>query len=173
MPLSVLAHGDVANCRGHQNSLGAFEGAQHDLDGKLGPILSPPDELNSRPDLLRQCLGCGTGSVGDQPLRETLQNNALHLLAYQLIAAISKLAFRLDIQEHNLSILIDDYHRIRGRLEQTSVPGLHLHQVLLIISAYSDIASRSCNKLNSPPNANDPGENVFVIPGNAGRAGVF
>ena len=46
--------GDVADRRGHQDSFGAFQRAQHHLDRKLAAILSPPGELNPRADLLRQ-----------------------------------------------------------------------------------------------------------------------
>ncbi len=37
-----LAHADVADRRRDQNSFGAFERAQHDLDGKVAAIFPPP-----------------------------------------------------------------------------------------------------------------------------------
>ena len=41
MLLRLLAHADVADRRRHQDSFGAFQRAQHDLDRKLAAILAP------------------------------------------------------------------------------------------------------------------------------------
>ena len=98
MRFRIFAHADVPDRRRHQDAFGAFERAQHDLNRKLTSIPSPSVQFNSRSDLLRQCLGCGSGTVRDQPFRETLRNDVLYLLPYQFIAAVSELLFRLNIQ---------------------------------------------------------------------------
>ena len=41
MRFGVPAHADVADGRGDQDSFGAFERAQHDLDGKLAAVFAP------------------------------------------------------------------------------------------------------------------------------------
>ena len=45
LPFCVFAHTDIADCGGHQNTPGTIERAQHDLDGKLAAVLSPPREF--------------------------------------------------------------------------------------------------------------------------------
>ena len=54
MLVRLLAHADVADRRGHQDSFGAFQRAQHHLDRKLAAVLAQRDEFNARADLLRQ-----------------------------------------------------------------------------------------------------------------------
>src|SRR5664280_2969431 len=87
----ILAHADVADGRSHQDSFGAFQRAQHDLDRKLAAILAPRDELNAGSDLLRQRLCRGSLSVRYQPLREALWNDVGDLLPKQLVATVSEL----------------------------------------------------------------------------------
>jgi hypothetical protein len=70
------------------------------------------------------------GSVGDQPFREALGNDVLHLLPDQFIAAVSELFLRLNIQQDDLPALVHHHHRIRSRLQQPAVPALHLRQML-------------------------------------------
>ncbi len=65
---------------GHQDALGAFQRAQHDLDRKRAAVLAPADQLDPGADLLRQRIFRGAQRVGDQPLRETLRNDVLDRL---------------------------------------------------------------------------------------------
>ena len=67
-----LAHADVADRRRHQDSFGAFERAEHDLDGKLAAVLAPPDEFDAGADLLGQGVRRAAGAVGDQPFGKAL-----------------------------------------------------------------------------------------------------
>ena len=115
MLLGFLAHADVADCRRHQDPLSAFERAQHDFDGKLAAILPPCNEFDPGADLLRQRFCGATGTVGDQAFREALGNDVCHLLPYQLIAAVSELFPRLDIQQDNIPAGVHHHHRIRRR----------------------------------------------------------
>ena len=48
-------------------------------------------------------LGRAASAVGDQPLREALGNDVLHLLAEEFIAAVAELFLRLNIQQNDLS----------------------------------------------------------------------
>ena len=114
MRFRILAHADVANRRRHQDSIRAFQRAQHDLNRKIAPIFSPPVELNPRADLLRQRFRRGSRTVSDQPLREALGNDVLHLLPYQLIPPISELFLRLNIQQDNFAALVYYHHRVRS-----------------------------------------------------------
>src|SRR5216683_950077 len=102
MLFRILAHADVADRCRHQGSFGAFQWAQHQLDRKLTSILPTPRKLDPRTDLLRQRLGRGSGTVSDQPFRKALRNDVLHLLPYQLIAAVSELFLRLNIEQDDL-----------------------------------------------------------------------
>ena len=117
----LFARGDVADRCRHQDSFGAFQRAQHDLDGKLTSILPPPSELNPRTDLLRQRVFRRSKIVRDQPFREALGNDVLHLLPYQFIAAVSELFLRLNIQQDDLPTLVHHHHRIRSCFQQPSV----------------------------------------------------
>src|SRR3984893_11809404 len=98
MRFVFFAPGDVADRRRHQDSFGAFQRAQYDLNWKIASILSPAGELNPRANLLRQRIFRGAKSVRDQPFREALRNDVLHLLPYELIAAVSELFLGLNIQ---------------------------------------------------------------------------
>src|ERR1700676_3366281 len=91
MRIGVFAHANVADRCRHQDSLSAFQRAQHDLDRKLTSILPPPGELNPCTDLLRQRLSRGSRTVSDQSFRETFRNDVLHLLPYEFIAAVSEM----------------------------------------------------------------------------------
>ena len=137
-----LAHADVADRRRHQDSFGAFQRAQHDLDGKLAAILAPPGELDPGADLLRQRVCRGSRTVGDQPFREALRNDVLHLLPDEFIAAVSELLLRLNIQQNDLPALVHHHHRIRSRFQQPAVPALHLRQMLFRSLAHADVADR-------------------------------
>src|ERR1700731_691885 len=142
MRFVFFAPGDVTDRRRHQDSFGAFQRAQHDLDWKIASILPPTGELNPRTDLLRQRVFRGSKSVGDQPFREALRNDVLHLLPYELIAAVSELFLRLNIQQDDLPGLVHHHHRVRRRLQQPAVPALHLRQMLFRILAHADVANR-------------------------------
>src|ERR1700722_4753978 len=140
MSLGFLAHADVADCRRHQNSFCAFQRTAHDLDGELAALLPPVNEFNSSADLLRQRFCGASGAVRDQPLRKTLGNDVLQLLPYQLVAAISELFFRLNIQQNDLSRGVHHYHRIRSRFQQSAVSALHLCQMSFRFLAHADVA---------------------------------
>src|SRR5580692_2975804 len=112
MRIRGLPHADVADRRGHQNSFGTFERAQHDLDGKLAAILAPPDEFNSSADLLRQRLCRAASAVSDDPFCKPYGNDVLHLLPDEFIAAISKPLLRLDIQQNDLPADVYYHHGV-------------------------------------------------------------
>src|SRR5580692_7094902 len=137
-----LAHADVADRCRHQRSFHTFQRAQHDLDRKLGSILAPCDELDSCSDLLRQRFGRASRTVRDQPFGKAFRNDVLHFLSDELIAAVSKLFFRLHVQQHNLPTLVHYHHGIRRRFEQSAVPALHLCQMLFGGLAHADVADR-------------------------------
>ena len=126
MLFGIVADGNITNGRSHQDSFGAFQRAEHDLNGEAASILAQPVQFNSRANLLRQRLGRGAGSVGDQPFRKAFGNDVRDLLAQKLIAAVAELLLRLGIEQDNLSVLIHDYHSVRSRLQQPAVPCLRL-----------------------------------------------
>src|SRR5580692_8248245 len=126
MLFGSLAYADVANCRRHERAFGAVERTQHDLDGKLGSIPSPCNELDPRSDLLGQRFGRASRTVRDQPFRETLRNDVLHFLPDKFIAAVSKLLLRLHIQKNDLTVLVHHHHSVRRRFEQSAVLSIRL-----------------------------------------------
>src|SRR5579872_3193651 len=136
MRFGLFARGDVADRGRYQDAFGAFERAQHDLDGKLALVLAPPGELNPRADLLRQRLGRRSQTVRDQPFREAFRNDVLHLLPDQLIAVISELLLRLNVQQDDLPALVHHHHGIRSRLQQAPILAFHLCQVLFDMLAH-------------------------------------
>src|SRR5580658_5744241 len=97
MLFRALANADVADRGSHQDSLGTFERTQHDLDWEISSILAPPDEFKPCPDLLSECIRCGSKVVRDQPFREALWNDVLHLLTDKFITKVSELFLRLQI----------------------------------------------------------------------------
>src|ERR1700687_4633767 len=137
-----LAHADVADRRRYQDSFGALQRAQHDLDRKLAAILAPSSELKSGADLLRQGVSGGSQIVRDQPFRKARRNDVLDLLPEQLIAAVAKLLLCLKIQKNDLAALVHHHHRIRSRLQAPAVPAPHLRQMLFRGLAHADVADR-------------------------------
>ena len=109
-----FAHTDVADGCRDQDSLGAFQRTQHDLDRKITSILPPPSELDPRSDLLRQCVFDGSKSVSEQPFREPFRNDVLHVLPHQFITVVPELFLRLKVQQDNLPALVHHHHRIRS-----------------------------------------------------------
>ena len=99
-------------------------------------------ELDPGADLLRQRVFRGSQTVGDQPLREALRNDVLHLLPEELVAAVAELLLRLHVQQDDLAALVHHHHRIRRRLQQPAVPALHLRQMLFRRLAHADVADR-------------------------------
>ena len=97
MRFSLFTHGDVADRSRHQDSLRAFQRAQHDLDRELASIFPPSIQLNPGTDLLRKRVFRGSESVREQPFREPLRNDILHLLSYEFIAPVPELLLRLNI----------------------------------------------------------------------------
>src|ERR1700730_7126485 len=142
MLFRILAHADVADRCRHQDSLSAFQRAQHDLNRKRTSILPPPGELNPCTDLLRQRLSRGSRTVSDQSFRETFRNDVLHLLPYEFIAAISELFLRLNVQQDDLPARVHHHHRIRCCFQQPAIPAFHLRQMLFRILAHADVADR-------------------------------
>ena len=135
MLFGILAHGDIADGGGDQDSLGAFKRAEHDLDGETASILPPPDQLNSGANMLGQGFGRSAGSIGDEPLRKALGNDVGYFLAYQLVAAIAKLLFGLGIQQDDLSTLVHHHHAIGSGFHESAVPRLRL-LVFAEVAAY-------------------------------------
>src|ERR1700722_867333 len=121
MPFRVLAHADVADGGGHQDALGAFERAQHDLDGEIAAILPPCNEFNPRTDLLRQGVRRGSRAVGDEAFRETLWNDVLYRLADEFIAVVSELLLRLEVQQDDFTGGVYNHHGIGSCFEQPAV----------------------------------------------------
>ena len=140
MFLCLLAHADVANCRGHQDALVVFQRAQHDLDGKRVAVLAPCRQFDSGADLLRQRLGRGARAVRDQPLGEADRDDVGDLLSEQFVARISELLFGLEIDEDDLAVLVDHDHRVRRRFEQPAVAAFHLRQMRFHLLTYAKIA---------------------------------
>src|SRR5680860_1142684 len=119
MRFGFLAQADVADRCRHQDSLGAFQRAKHDLDRKLAAILAPPDELDPRTDLLRQRVGRRAKAVGDQTFREARRNDVLHFLPDEFIAAVAELLLRLEIQQDDLPALVHPVSYTHLRAHET------------------------------------------------------
>ena len=91
-------------------------------------------------------IGCGSKAVGDQSLGEAFWNDVGDFLPDQFIAAIAELFFRLNIEQDDLAALVHHHHRVRRRLEQSTVFAFHLRQMIFRGLACSDVAARSCDR---------------------------
>src|SRR5271170_7534913 len=143
MSFGTLAHADVADGSGHQNSFRTFERAQHELDGELAAIFAPPDQLDSGSNLLRQRFGCGARAVGDDPFGEALGDNVFYLLTHKFFALVAELLLRLRVQQNDLSGHVYDHHGIGSGFQQAAVSAFHLFQVSLRTLADTDVADGS------------------------------
>ncbi len=142
---SIFAHGDVADCRGDQDTLGAFERAEHDLDGKLASVFAFSVQLNAGADLLRQGFGGGAGSIGDQPFGKAGGNDVGHFLAEEFVTAVAKLLFGLSVEQNNFAILVHHHHAVGSGFKQSAVPHFRLFvlaQVAADIREAAQIAGR-------------------------------
>ncbi len=142
----LLACADVADCRRYQDLTGAFQRAQHDLDGELGAILPLPNELDPRTDLLSKRVFRGAKTVFDQSIGEAVRNDSGDLLAQELVAAESELPLRLKIQEDDFPGLVHHHHGIRSCLQEPAIPRLHLREMLFRFLANADVADRRCHQ---------------------------
>jgi hypothetical protein len=134
-----FAHADVADRRGDQDALGAFQRAQHQLDRKFAAILAPRDKLDPGADLLRQRLRRGSRAVRDQPLGKALRNDGLDLLPDEFVAAVPELLLRLQVQKNDCPLMVDHHHRIRRGFQQPVVPALHLRELFFRRLAHDDV----------------------------------
>ena len=116
MRLGLLARGDVANRRGHQDSFRARQRTQHELDWKLASILASPVQFDPHADLLPQRVLGGPKAVSDQPFGKALRDDILHLLAQKFVAAVAELFLRLKIEKNDLAALVHHHHRVGRRL---------------------------------------------------------
>ena len=57
-------------------------------------------------------------------------NDVRDLLAKKLVASVSELLLRLQIEKNDLAGLVHDDHRIGGSLEESPVPAFHLRKVV-------------------------------------------
>ena len=130
----ILAHADVADRRRHQDSIGAVQRAQHDLDRKFASVLAPSGELDPRSDLLCQRVFRGSQTVRVQPFREALRNDVLYLPPQEFIAVVPELFLRLNIQQDDLPTRVYHHHRIRSRLQQPAVLRLRLLALAEIVA---------------------------------------
>ena len=165
MHLGRLAHADVADGRGDEDALGALERAQHDLDRELGPVLAARDELDAGADLLGEGVGRGARVVGDQPLGEALRDDVADLLPDELVAAVAELLLGLQVEQDDLAGLVDDDHRVGGRLEQAAVAAFHLARCFS--AAWRTLMSRMA-AVTSVPSALSSGLSIISM-GNSVR----
>ena len=77
---------------------------------------------------------------------KAFRNDVLHLLPYELIAAVSELLLGLKIQKNDFSALVHHHHRIGSCFQQPAVPALHLLQMLFRILALADIRDHAENQ---------------------------
>ena len=142
----MLSLTDVADRRGYQDTIGALERAEHDLDRKSGSILPPSVQFDPCVDLLGQRLCVGAKSIGEEPFRESLWNDVLHVPAEEYIASVSKLLLRPRVQQDDLSRLVDHHHSVRSRFQKSAIFGLGLRQMPFRVLTHSDIADRRCHQ---------------------------
>ena len=140
MCFGLLANADVSDRCGHQNSFGAFQWAQHDLDWKFAAVLSPPGEFNAGTDLLGKRVLRGTQLVGDQPFREALRDDLLHLLAQQFIVAIAETLLCLQVQQYDLSGTVYHHHGIGSCFQQPAVLRLRLFVAAEVVAGLTKSA---------------------------------
>ena len=139
MLLRVLAQADVADRSGYEDSLSALQRAEHDLDGKLASILAQAGEFDSGANLLCQRFSRSADSVGNQPFRKALWNDALYMLPREFVAVVSELLLRLNVEQNNLPALVYHHHRVRSCLEQSPVPVLRPRQIFLRLLDLTDV----------------------------------
>jgi hypothetical protein len=75
-----LARAYIADHCRYQDSIDAFQRAQHDFNRKFATILVEFGKLNPHPDLLRQGFDRTSRSICDQPFCKTMGKNGLYLL---------------------------------------------------------------------------------------------
>ena len=115
--------GDIADRGGDQHSLFRVQWAEADLHGKLGAILSPPVQLQLRPHWSCPRL-CGKAlPMAGVRLAKALRHQQVHRLTQQLLAPIAEQLLGLGVDHYDLAAVVDDHHRVRGRLQQ---PAEHL-----------------------------------------------
>ena len=118
------------------DAVGAFERAQHDLDGELAAILAPPVSSIPVPICCASASSADRRSSAISRSAKPSGNDVLDLLPEQLVAAVAELLLGLHVQQHDLAVLVHDHHRVRGRLQQPAVSALHLRQELLRLLAH-------------------------------------
>ena len=99
----LFAGGDVADGGGHQHALGAGERTEHDFDGELAAILTPPESSMPVPIC---CARASSAERRASAISRSAKPSGMMfftLLPHQFVAAVAKLLFRLHVEQNNFS----------------------------------------------------------------------
>jgi hypothetical protein len=88
---------------------------------------------------LRQRVFHRSQTVGDEALGEALRNDALDIFPEKLVALVTELSFRLQVEQNDRAGLVDDDHGIGSGFQKSVGP---LRQVRFGIPAH-EVVSRS------------------------------
>ncbi|MDP2398141.1 MAG: hypothetical protein Q8M53_07295 [Burkholderiales bacterium] len=153
-----LADGNVADCHCHQNGAVALERAKHDFDGKLVATLSPSDEFDARPDLLRQRFGGRAQGISEQALGKSFRNDVADLPTRKLRTGPAEKIHCPGVEQYDFTGTVDNYHGIRRRLEKVFENGILEHKSRSgLLPAAVAIKNPQMRGLDLSPNA-DPQE---------------
>jgi hypothetical protein len=116
--LGALPLRGVAHRADDQQAGVGLKRTEADLDGHLGPVLAPPEQLPARPHGPDVRVAGVTLAVGDVGGPEALRHQQFDRLAEQFLAAVAEQLLRLAVDDHDAAGSVGDHHGVRGGLDQ-------------------------------------------------------
>ena len=118
--LDPLAIGHIANGGGDESPAHVLDGAQTDLDGKLGTVATPAEQFKPRAHGPHAHVADIVLAMSDVPGAETLRHQHLDALADDFVVLVPEQGGDLPIGKPDDAGGIDDDHRIRGGIERAA-----------------------------------------------------
>ncbi len=125
--LGLLALGDVADRAHHERAFLGFEGAQADLDRKLGGVGTPPIELQSHAHGARAWGLEVVGAMTEMERAIAVREEGLDRLALQRAALVAEETLGLRVAEDDAAREIHDHDAVGHRFEHRQRGQVWLH----------------------------------------------
>ena len=132
--LATVAY--VANRTGNESASRRFQRTQTDFDREFGAVLAAAEKFEARAHLARLRRIGVQAAMANVLAVKPLGHQHLDRLAYHLFARIAEEAFGLRIDELDVTLGIDDHHRVGSRFQQIA-------ESLFFFLALRDVADRA------------------------------
>ncbi len=124
--LHAAALGYVPDDAGDEHTARRLDRAEADFHGEFAAILAAPQKVQARPHRPQLRLFAVTAAMALVMLTDSFGQKHLDFVTQQFGTAVAEHVLRLPIDDGYAATLVDDDHRVRGRLEHRTEIGFRL-----------------------------------------------